>query len=346
MRFGISTFITDQGIAPAALASAVAERGFDSLFVSEHSHIPISRLSPSPEGGELGEKYYRLLDPFIALSAAATVTTRLLLGTGITLLPQRDPIITAKEVASLDLLSGGRFLFGVGVGLNREEMMNHGTDPRTGGRVTEERLEAMQQIWTHDIAEYHSEFVDFGPMSAWPERLAQAHTTSASTPLHRRRTRLLPAHSPLRSELVRPQRHQPGNVGRRRQAASHHRHAYRGHRVPHRTRHQSGTRGLRRPRRRTRRAVPTDRTGSRNIAPTRRLRRPHLPPRTLTRDQWAFDREKFRPTRQRNDTPHPSPDSAPRRGCPAPGNGTHRHSHGAAGTSETQDPDSSPNTTD
>jgi probable F420-dependent oxidoreductase len=175
MRFGISTFITDQGIAPAALASAVAERGFDSLFVSEHSHIPISRLSPSPEGGELGEKYYRLLDPFIALSAAATVTTRLLLGTGITLLPQRDPIITAKEVASLDLLSGGRFLFGVGVGLNREEMMNHGTDPRTGGRVTEERLEAMQQIWTHDIAEYHSEFVDFGPMSAWPKPIQHPH---------------------------------------------------------------------------------------------------------------------------------------------------------------------------
>ncbi|MDT5154953.1 MAG: hypothetical protein QOI01_6686 [Mycobacterium sp.] len=175
MRFGISTFITDQGIAPAALASAVAERGFDSLFVSEHSHIPISRLSPSPEGGELGEKYYRLLDPFIALSAAATVTTRLLLGTGITLLPQRDPIITAKEVASLDLLSGGRFLFGVGVGWNREEMMNHGTDPRTGGRVTEERLEAMQQIWTHDIAEYHSEFVDFGPMSAWPKPIQHPH---------------------------------------------------------------------------------------------------------------------------------------------------------------------------
>jgi probable F420-dependent oxidoreductase len=175
MRFGISTFITDQGIAPAALASAVEERGFDSLFVSEHSHIPISRLSPSPEGGELGEKYYRLLDPFIALSAAATVTTRLLLGTGITLLPQRDPIITAKEVASLDLLSGGRFLFGVGVGWNREEMMNHGTDPRTRGRVTEERLEAMQQIWTHDIAEYHSEFVDFGPMSAWPKPIQHPH---------------------------------------------------------------------------------------------------------------------------------------------------------------------------
>jgi probable F420-dependent oxidoreductase len=175
MRFGISTFITDQGIAPAALAAAVEERGFDSLFVSEHSHIPTSRLSPSPEGGELAAKYYHLLDPFVALSAAATATTALLLGTGIALLPQRDPITTAKEVASLDLISGGRLLFGVGVGWNREEMANHGTDPRTRGRLTDERLEAMQQIWTRDVAEYHGQHVDFGPMCTWPKPVQHPH---------------------------------------------------------------------------------------------------------------------------------------------------------------------------
>ncbi|KIF69053.1 5,10-methylene tetrahydromethanopterin reductase, partial [Streptomyces sp. AcH 505] len=138
MKFGISTFITDQGIAPAALARAIEERGFDSLLIAEHSHIPASRRTPYPNGGELPEKYYRTLDPFVALAAAASVTDRILLGTGIALVAQRDPIHTAKEVASLDVVSAGRAVFGVGVGWNREEMENHGTDPTSRGRLVNE----------------------------------------------------------------------------------------------------------------------------------------------------------------------------------------------------------------
>ncbi|TPG35059.1 LLM class F420-dependent oxidoreductase [Mycolicibacterium hodleri] len=169
MKIGISTFLTDQGITPTALATALEDRGFDSLLVAEHTHIPISRVSPSPEGGELPEKYYHVLDPFVALTAAATVTSRLLVGTGVILLSQRDPIITAKEVASLDVLSGGRFILGVGIGWNREEMTGHGTDPRTRGPISDERLSAMEAIWAEDIAEYHGRFVDFEPMSTWPK---------------------------------------------------------------------------------------------------------------------------------------------------------------------------------
>jgi alkanesulfonate monooxygenase SsuD/methylene tetrahydromethanopterin reductase-like flavin-dependent oxidoreductase (luciferase family) len=130
MKFGVATVFTGQGIGPAALAQALEERGFDSLFVTEHTHIPASRRTPYPAGGELPERYYRLFDPFLALTAAATVTRTLLLGTGVALIAQRDPIITAKEVATLDQLSNGRFLFGVGIGWNREEMESHGTDPK------------------------------------------------------------------------------------------------------------------------------------------------------------------------------------------------------------------------
>lgn len=115
MKFGIATFITDQGIRPAPLGRALEERAFDSLFIAEHSHIPVDRRSPYPGGGELPERYYRTLDPFVALSAVGAVTERLLLGTGIALIPQRDPITTAKEVASLDLISNGRAAFGVGI---------------------------------------------------------------------------------------------------------------------------------------------------------------------------------------------------------------------------------------
>ncbi len=122
MKFGISTFVTDEGISPAALARAVEERGFDSIFLAEHTHIPASRKTPYPRGGDLPRKYYRTLDPFITLTAMAMVTEKLLLGTGIALMIQRDPIVTAKEIASLDVVSEGRFLFGVGVGWNREEM--------------------------------------------------------------------------------------------------------------------------------------------------------------------------------------------------------------------------------
>jgi alkanesulfonate monooxygenase SsuD/methylene tetrahydromethanopterin reductase-like flavin-dependent oxidoreductase (luciferase family) len=134
MNFGISTFVTDEGITPATLAGAIEERGFDSLFIAEHTHIPLSRKSPWPRGGELPRKYYRTLDPFVTLTAAAAATERLLLGTGVALVVERDPIITAKEVASLDLVSGGRMIFGIGVGWNREEMENHGTDPRARGK--------------------------------------------------------------------------------------------------------------------------------------------------------------------------------------------------------------------
>lgn len=175
MKFGVATFFTGEGIGPAALAEALEERGFDSLFVTEHTHIPASRRTPYPIGGELPEKYYRLLDPFLALTAAATVTRTLLLGTGVALIAQRDPIITAKEVATLDQLSNGRFLFGVGIGWNREEMESHGTDPKTRGKLADERLEAMQAIWTREIAEYHGKFVDFDPLYVWPKPVQRPH---------------------------------------------------------------------------------------------------------------------------------------------------------------------------
>jgi probable F420-dependent oxidoreductase len=169
MKFGISTFVTDEGIAPGALAAAIEERGFDSLFIAEHTHIPLSRKSPWPRGGELPRKYYRTLDPFVTLTAAAAATERLLLGTGVALVVERDPIITAKEIASLDLVSGGRVIFGVGVGWNREEMENHGTDPRTRGELMDERLGAMIAMWTRDDPEFHGQYVDFDPIGIWPK---------------------------------------------------------------------------------------------------------------------------------------------------------------------------------
>jgi probable F420-dependent oxidoreductase len=175
MKFGISTFVTDEGIRPEALGRAVEERGFDSVLLAEHSHIPVSRESPYPGGGELPRKYLRTLDPFIALTAVASATSNLLLGTGIALLIQRDLIHTAKEVASLDLLSGGRVLFGVGVGWNREEMSNHGTEPTTRGSLIDEQLAALKEIWTNDEAKFHGEFVDFDPIWAWPKPVQKPH---------------------------------------------------------------------------------------------------------------------------------------------------------------------------
>ncbi|GAA1878288.1 LLM class F420-dependent oxidoreductase [Streptantibioticus ferralitis] len=175
MKFGISTFVTDQGVTPTVLGPAVEERGFDSLFIAEHTHIPVERRTPYPFGGEMPEKYYRTLDPFVALTAAAVVTERLLLGTGITLVVQRDPIITAKEVASLDLVSGGRAIFGVGVGWLREEIENHGTDPAVRGRLVNERLRAIRELWTKEKAEFHGEFVDFDPVYSWPKPVQRPH---------------------------------------------------------------------------------------------------------------------------------------------------------------------------
>jgi probable F420-dependent oxidoreductase len=175
MKIGVNTFLTDDGIAGPALGRALEERGFESLFLAEHSHIPARRTSPYPGGGELPRPYYRTLDPFVALGAIATATDRLVLGTGVTLLIQRDVIHTAKEVASLDLLSGGRVVFGVGVGWNREEMADHGTDPRTRGALLDEQLTAIRAIWTEETAEFHGRFIDFDPLYAWPKPVQQPH---------------------------------------------------------------------------------------------------------------------------------------------------------------------------
>ena len=175
MKFGIATFITDEGIRPAALGRALEERGFSSLFLAEHSHIPASRETPYPGGGELPRRYYRTLDPFVALSAVAAVTSQLVLGTGIALLPQRDVIHTANEVASLDVVSDGRVAFGVGVGWNREEMRNHGTDPATRGALMDEQLAALKQIWTQEHAEFHGKHVDFDPILLWPKPVQQPY---------------------------------------------------------------------------------------------------------------------------------------------------------------------------
>ena len=141
----------------------------------EHTHIPVARTTPYPAGGDLPAQYSHSLDPFVALSAAATVTTRLKLGTGVCLVVEQDPITLAKEVASLDHLSGGRFLFGIGGGWNREEMADHGTDPTTRWALMGERVEAMKVIWTHDEAEYHGRFVDFDPIWQWPKPVQQPH---------------------------------------------------------------------------------------------------------------------------------------------------------------------------
>ncbi len=169
MHIGLTTYATDQSIAPGAFAQAAEERGFESLFLPEHTHIPVSRATPFPSGGDLPEWYARGLDPFVALAAAAATTTKLRLGTAVCLVVERDPITLAKEVASLDHLSGGRFLFGIGGGWNREEMLNHGTEPSTRWRLLRERVEAMRAIWADDVAEFHGEFVSFDPIWSWPK---------------------------------------------------------------------------------------------------------------------------------------------------------------------------------
>jgi probable F420-dependent oxidoreductase len=153
----------------------VEERGFESLFLPEHTHVPVSRRTPYPGGGELPDEYRRTFDPFVALTAAAMNTTRLRLGTGVCLVVQRDPIVLAKEVASLDRISGGRFLFGVGAGWNREEMADHGTDPATRMSLFAERMHAMRRIWTEDEPSYHGRYVRFEPMWSWPKPAQRPH---------------------------------------------------------------------------------------------------------------------------------------------------------------------------
>lgn len=175
MRFGIATFVNDDSIDTVTLARAIEERGFESLVVADHTHIPASRDTPYPLGGELPKIYYRTLDPFVTLAAAAAVTSKIELFTGISLLIQRDPIITAKEAASIDLISGGRFVFGVGAGWNIEEMRNHGTDPKTRGALLDERIEAIKALWTNEPAEYHGKYVDFSLSYSRPKPVQKPH---------------------------------------------------------------------------------------------------------------------------------------------------------------------------
>jgi probable F420-dependent oxidoreductase len=174
MMFGVSTFLTDESISAPTLGVALEQRGLDALFLAEHTHIPTSWQSPSPNF-VLGREYYRSVDPFVALSAVAAVTENVLLGTGIALVAQRDPIITAKEVATLDLISGGRAVFGVGAGWLEDEMRNHGTNPRSRGRLMDERIRAMIKLWTEETAEFHGEFVDFDPVYCWPKPVQKPH---------------------------------------------------------------------------------------------------------------------------------------------------------------------------
>src|SRR5207248_9611713 len=161
MDFGVVMFSTAYAIAPDELARALEERGFESLWIPEHTHIPASRKSPWPGGPNLPKEYWSSYDPFLALQAAAAATRRLKLGTGICLVVERDPITTAKEVATLDRLSNGRFLFGVGAGWNLEEMRNHGTDPARRFGSMRERIEAMKAIWAEDEASYSGRYVNF-----------------------------------------------------------------------------------------------------------------------------------------------------------------------------------------
>ncbi|MSP01516.1 MAG: LLM class F420-dependent oxidoreductase [Acetobacteraceae bacterium] len=169
MHFGASMFFTDYSMSAVDLATALEERGFESVWAAEHSHIPVSRKTPFSGGGDLPKQYYDAMDPFVVLTAAAMATKKLKVGTAVCLLNQRDPIQTAKLVASIDQVSGGRFLFGIGNGWNQDEMENHGTVFATRHKLVRERIEAMKAIWTQSKAEYHGEFVNFDPMMTWPK---------------------------------------------------------------------------------------------------------------------------------------------------------------------------------
>ena len=175
MHFGAAIFFTDYSVGPVELAQALEARGFESLWAPEHSHIPVSRTSVFPSGPEMPKFYYDVMDPFVTLTAAAAATKRLKVGTGVCLVQQRDPIQTAKLVASIDQISRGRFLFGVGSGWNEDEMANHGTPFKSRHKIARERIEAMKVIWSQEKAEYHSEFVNFDPIFAWPKPVQKPH---------------------------------------------------------------------------------------------------------------------------------------------------------------------------
>ncbi|HTR72869.1 MAG TPA: LLM class F420-dependent oxidoreductase [Solirubrobacteraceae bacterium] len=175
MKFGVGIFPTESVQPPSEIAVMAEERGFEALVFPEHTHIPASRESPYSGGGELPSFYARTFDPFVAATAAAAATERLLVGTGICLVIERDPIVTAKEVASVDVLSGGRFLFGVGAGWNAEEMGNHGTDFSHRFGLMRERIEAMKAIWTEDEASYSGRYVEFDRIWCWPKPAQKPH---------------------------------------------------------------------------------------------------------------------------------------------------------------------------
>jgi probable F420-dependent oxidoreductase len=175
MRFGVHVAPTAETMDVRALGRLVEEAGFESLFLPEHTHLPAYGDSVHPSGPAMHDRLRRFLDPFIALTAVAGVTRRLRLGTGVCLIAQHDPIILAKQIATLDVLSDGRFLFGIGAGWNREELRHHGTDPATRWRVMRERTLAMKRIWTEDLSEFHGEFVDFGPIWQWPKPVQRSH---------------------------------------------------------------------------------------------------------------------------------------------------------------------------
>src|SRR5215831_4497174 len=175
MKLGVTMFATDYAIRPDDLAVASEERGFESVWFPEHTHIPASRKSPWPGGAELPKEYWHTHDLFVSLMAAAAVTQTIKLGSGICLVIERDPIVLAKSVASVDQLSNGRLLFGIGGGWNAEEMEHHGTPFQRRWKVLRERIEAMKEIWTQETAEYHGEFVNFDPLWSYPKPLQQPH---------------------------------------------------------------------------------------------------------------------------------------------------------------------------
>jgi probable F420-dependent oxidoreductase len=175
MKLGVAIFPTDYTIRPDDFARACEERGFESIWFPEHTHIPTSRKTPYPAGGELPKEYSHTHDPFVALMAAAGATKKIKLATGICLVIERDPITTAKEVASLDYLSGGRAMLGIGAGWNVEEMGNHGTDFKSRWQLLRERVEAMKAIWQHERAEYHGKLVGFDPIWSFPKPVQKPH---------------------------------------------------------------------------------------------------------------------------------------------------------------------------
>jgi probable F420-dependent oxidoreductase len=191
MRIGLMMFPTDLGIQPVEFAREAEGRGFDSIWFPEHSHIPVSRRTPwgGREGAPpLPEQYWRTHDQFVALAAAAAVTTTLTLATGITLVAQRDPLWLAKEVASIDVISGGRMMLGIGYGWNHEEMVSHGIDPSKRRAIVREKMLAVKALWTSDEAEFHGTHVDFEPSWSWPKPVQRPHPPivvgASPTPLH------------------------------------------------------------------------------------------------------------------------------------------------------------------